>query len=62
MAVLKNGNTFGDGRRLTSTDALQLQNKYCSAEKYKASANFITSGFPLPVSLDPVSLLPVDAW
>ena len=40
VATLKNGNTFGDGKRLTSTDALQIQNKYCSAEKFKASVKF----------------------
>ena len=35
VAVLKNGETFGDGIRLTSTDALQLQNKYCHTEQNK---------------------------
>ena len=29
VATLKDGSTFSDGPRLTTTDALQIQNKYC---------------------------------
>ena len=29
VATLKDGSTFDDGPRLTTTDALQIQNKYC---------------------------------
>ena len=29
VATLKDGSTFADGPRLTTTDALQIQNKYC---------------------------------
>ena len=29
VATLHDGSTFNDGERLTTTDALQIQNKYC---------------------------------
>ena len=29
VATLHDGSTFYDGERLTTTDALQIQNKYC---------------------------------
>ena len=35
VATLKDGTTFGDGERLTTTDALQVQIKYCESEQQK---------------------------
>ena len=32
VATLKNGDTFNDGSRVTTTDALQVQTKYCKSK------------------------------
>ena len=45
VATLKDGSTFNDGPRLTTTDALQIQNKYCKMKddrkSFRVLRNFI---------------------
>ena len=39
VATLYDGSTFLDGERLTTTDALQIQNKYCKMKDERTSFN-----------------------
>jgi len=41
VATLHDGSTFSDGARVTTTDALQIQNKYCKMKDDRKSLEFL---------------------